>query len=190
MVTKGRFNRGIDSELNMKRLYNYYSKTCPNFYFNLKSKLKKYLVYRSNYQNWWHEKELLKKKCKLSTIDFNRKKTNFIEQAKLSRIVVCSYLSTTFLELMASNIPSILFTDFSKSAYNPETIKIFNKMRESKIFFDDYIKSANFINQNWETIEKWWWSNKVQKTRKLFLKNFSILNQNIAQDLQDLINRS
>ena len=72
-----------------------------------------------------------------------------------------------FLELMTSNIPVILFTDFSKSGYNSETVKIFNKMK-SRIFFDDHIQSANFINQNWDKIEKWWWSDKVQKTENYF----------------------
>ena len=61
MLTRGRFSRGIDTEINSEKLYNYYSKSCPNFYFHLKAKLKKVLVYRSNYQNWWNEKELLNK---------------------------------------------------------------------------------------------------------------------------------
>ena len=76
--------------------------------------MKKNLVYRSSHSNYWNEKELLKKKCKLSKIDFERHKTELFSEAKKSKIIVCSYLSTTFLELMTANVPVILFTPFSR----------------------------------------------------------------------------
>ena len=35
-------------------------------------------------------------------------------------------------------------------------------MKRVEFSLDDHIQSANFINQNWDKIEKWWWSDKVQ----------------------------
>ena len=41
MIAKGRYSRNIDTEINIKNLYNYYKNICPGFYFSLKNKLKK-----------------------------------------------------------------------------------------------------------------------------------------------------
>jgi putative transferase (TIGR04331 family) len=189
MITKSRYARGIDSELNLKKFYDYYSKVCPNFYSNLSFNLKSKLIYRSGNKNWWNEKEMLEKKCKLSSIDFNRHKTDLFSATRSSRITVCSYLSTTFLELLAANKPVILFTPFSHNTYNSETLRAFDKMGKSDIFFNNEIKAANFINKNWESIDKWWCNKKVQESRKFFLNNFSKLNPNIIDDIQILINK-
>ena len=188
MVSKSRFHRNTDTEINIKELYNYYNEICPNFYFYLQKKLKKNLVYRSSHSNYWNEKELLKKKCKLSKIDFERQKTELFSEAKKSKIIVCSYLSTTFLELMSANVPVILFTPFSVKGYNTETIKAFYQMEKNKIYFRNYKRAATFINKNWENIDNWWFSNKTQRSRKNFLNNFSIINQQLAQDIQSIIN--
>ena len=75
-MSKGRFLRNIDSEISIKELYNYYHKICPSFYTYLEKNLKKKLIYRSSEANYWNEKELLKKKCKLSKIDFKSHETD------------------------------------------------------------------------------------------------------------------
>ena len=82
MVSKRRFHRNTDTEINIKELYNYYNEICPNFYFYLQKKLKKNLVYRSSHSNYWNEKELLKKKCKLSKIDFKDIIQNYLVKQK------------------------------------------------------------------------------------------------------------
>ena len=188
MMNKGRFLRNIDSEISIKDLYNYYHKICPNFYTYLEKNLKKKLIYRSGEVNYWNEKELLKKKCKLSKIDFNRHDTDLFSEAEKSKIVVCSYLSTTFLELMTANIPVILFTPFSHKGYNTETLKVFNQMKKNQIYFTDYKNAAKFINRSWNNINDWWFSKNTQKCRKNFLNNFSIPNERLAQDIQKVIN--
>ena len=188
MMAKGRYSRNIDTEINIKNLYNYYKNICPGFYFSLKNKLKKNLVYRSSSNNYWSEKELLAQKCKLSIIDFNRHKSDFFKVAESSKIVVCSYLSTTFMELMSANKPVILFTPFPYESYNSLTIKSFNLMKKNKIFFETHIQAANFLNDNWERIDDWWYSTKVQNSRKNFLKNFAFENSSQINDIQNLIN--
>ena len=89
--------------------------------------------------------------------------------------------------MLYANIPVILFTAYSKSSYNSETIKSLNKMKKSKIFFDNYVDAVNFINKNWNNIDKWWEKKDVQASKDNFLKNFAIDNQNLFKDVQRLI---
>ena len=190
MMAKGRFYRTIDSEINIKKLYNYYDNICPNFYSLLKQSLKERLIFRSSINNYWNEKEILMKRCKFSEIDFDRQKSDLFSAAEKSRVVVCSYFSTTFMELMSANIPVILFTPFSLEGYNSETLKIFDIMSKSKIYFKSHEDSAKFVNKNWENINEWWFSKKVQKSRKIFLDYFSIENPRLIYDIQQLIDQS
>lgn len=190
MLSKGRFIRGVDSEINLKELYNYYNNICPKFYSGLENKLKKYLTFRSNQKVYWNENSFLLDTCKLAQLDSNRQKRKFLDVAKKSNIVVCSYLSTTFIELLIANSPVILFTPFSLESYNKETLKILKNLKKNKIFFNGPVEASRFINQNWKNIYKWWYDKKVQDSRKLFLKNFSIVNQNLFDDIQSLIEKN
>ena len=74
------------------------------------------------------------------------------------------------MELMSANKPVIFFTPFPYESYNSLTIKSFNLMKKNKIFFETHIQAANFLNDNWERIDDWWYSTKVQNSRKIFLK--------------------
>ena len=188
MLARGRYLRTIDSEINLKNLFYYYHEICPNFYDSLKNNIKKNLIYRSSINNYWNEKEFLEKKNAFCKIDFNRHKSNLFNEARESKVVVCSYFSTTFLELMSANIPVILFTPFNNESYNTETLKAFSEMKKNFIFFNNYKNAAKFINKNWNDIDNWWYSKKTQKTRKYFLNKFSKYNQQLIFDIQTLIN--
>ena len=187
LMAKGRYLRTVDSEINIQRLYDYYNGICPKFYNSLEKNLKNKLTFRSSANNYWNEKKFFEKKCKFSNIDFKRHKSDFFKEAQKSKIVVCSYLSTTFLELMSANIPTILFTPFSHAGYNSETLKAFKKMEKSHIYFKNYEIAAKFINENWSNIDDWWSNEKTQKSRKYFLNNFAYKNRKLITDIQKLI---
>ena len=187
MMSKSRYLRGIDSEINLKELFKYYNEICPNFYSKIRKNLKSKITYRSSIYNYWSEKELLKKKCKLANIEFNRYEKKLFKVASESNISVCSGLSTTFIELMAWNLPVILLTPFKYEGYNRETLKIFKILKKNKIFFENYEDAAEFINQNSERINDWWANREVQRSRKIFLENFSIINPGLMNDIQKLV---
>ena len=131
MLTKSRYNRLIDTEFNnIKQLYKYYKFICPDFYSILNKKLKAKLIFRSGKKNYWNEKEILKKNCRLAKIDFNREESNYFEIATRSKIVICSYLSTAFYETLYINKPVILLSPFPNISYNSKTIKVIKILKK------------------------------------------------------------
>ena len=134
------------------------------------------------------KKNFWKKKNAFCKIDFNRHKSNLFNEARKSKVVVCSYFSTTFLELMSANIPVILFTPFNNESYNTETLKAFSEMKKNFIFFNNYKNAAKFINKIGMTSIIGGIAKKTQKTRKYFLNKFSKYNQQLIFDIQTLIN--
>ena len=190
MMSKGRYLRGVDSEISVKNLFRYYKTICPQFYTELREDLKPQLTYRSNRLNYWGEKELLKKNCKHAKVKFDNYEKKLFDVAIESNITVCSYLSTTFMELLIWNIPVILFTPFDKEGYNKETIENFKLLKKNNMFFDNYKDAAKFINSQSDNIHIWWNSKNVQNCRKKFLNDFSAINYNLVKDIQNLIRRA
>ena len=127
-----------------------------------------------------------KKKC--SGADFiNKKKEKFEKVVKKSQLAICSYLGTTFLELMASNIPVILTTSSPIYIYNKDTVDLLKILEKYKIFFNDKKKMASFIHLNWNEIEHWWFNKDLQIARKLFLKKFAFQNENYHNELKAIL---
>ena len=189
MCEKGRFTSYFDFEINSKCLYSYYSETCPGFYNNLNKNLKKKLIYRvSSRNNFWNELDYIKKNCTKARLSYQR--DEYMKLIKKSKIAVCSYLATTFLELMTANVPVLLFVPFPQKIYNNETLKNFKIMKKNNIFFDNYINAAKFINNNWNRIDSWWLSKSVQQARLHFLKSFSRENKNLVNKIGNLINKN
>ena len=182
MLQKGRFTKYYDYEINSKCLYAYYSNVCPGYYASLKDELKKKFIFRiSKENNHWSEIDYIK--SNFNNIHISKKKDEYFKHVSVARICICSYLATTFLEMMAANIPVILFVPFPKKIYNLTTLKKFKIMKKNNIFFENYKDAAKFVNKNWNNIDDWWFSRSVQNARKEFINTFACVNQNILNSV-------
>ena len=77
---------------------------------------------------------------------------------KKSRLVIFNYDSTGILELLCRNILFIaLLRNDSKERKNHAN-KLYQIMFDSKIFHHNPKSASIFINNNWNTIEQWWYS--------------------------------
>ena len=144
------------------------------------------IIYR-NYKEKYDEKEILKTKCKLSQVNSDKHKSDFFDSASSSKIVICSYLSTTVLELLAANIPTILFTPFSYEVYNKETLKSFKNMKNcckktgKKIFLSNNINLTIKLRLDGAYIPSF---NKDISVRKL--QNTKLLVLGSAHNLKEI----
>ena len=86
-----------------------------------------------------------------------------------SRLVIIDYVSTSFIESIASDIPTIVFFDPNIKRLNKESINFFNSLIQSKIFQTNPKDAALHLNKIINNPEKWWNSWQVQKAKKDFL---------------------
>ena len=87
-----------------------------------------------------------------------------------SRVIVCTYPETTFLQSMHSNIPTILL--FMKDYYelHPGVENMVQCLENANIIFNDPLKAAQHINQVWSNPLLWWSSTQVIYARKMFFE--------------------
>jgi putative transferase (TIGR04331 family) len=89
---------------------------------------------------------------------------------KKSRLVVVAYQSTSHLESLVANIPTIFFWNKEIMHFEKEHENIYDGLIKCGICQIDPIKAANFVNKIKDNPEQWWFSKETQEARDLFLK--------------------
>jgi putative transferase (TIGR04331 family) len=100
---------------------------------------------------------LLKKKHKNLLIDKNK---DIDVSLSNSRICFVNFNSTVYLETLNLNFPTIIF-------FNT------NILKKVGIYFDNYKMAAKKINEVWDDVDGWWYSNSVQNAVHVFCNKFS-----------------
>jgi putative transferase (TIGR04331 family) len=80
--------------------------------------------------------------------------------------VVCNHFSTTFIECISNDIPTIIYVNEKEWELSPQYQYIFDLLVNVGILHYSNVDCANFINQKYKHIEDWWASSRVQEVRK------------------------
>tara|TARA_Y100001936_G_scaffold250156_1_gene302236 strand:+ start:93 stop:1487 length:1395 start_codon:yes stop_codon:yes gene_type:complete len=123
---------------------------------------------------------------------FSKINTRVFEDSVNFNLVVETTNSTGFLESLNLNIPVILFTPKNFFSVKKEYLKFYKLLENEGIIFFNATKAANFINKNYDNLDEWWNSKKLQNNRKIFCENICRSRKNpslfLAQSLKKLSN--
>jgi len=151
-----------------------YIKNLKVFFSSLRDDIKedsafKYLDLKKIYPNYVLES--LKSKFK-KTVFFSSKKQAclFLKKYKLN---IETVNSTGYLESLNLNLPTIVIFDKSYCGIRKKSLKYFKLLKEAKILFYDPNEAARFVNKNYNNIDEWWNSKKVQVSVKKFVNKFA-----------------
>jgi putative transferase (TIGR04331 family) len=173
---------------------NLYIKNLDIFFSNLREDIKT----KSAFKFLKHERNLfsdynLYPTYVLNTLKSKFKKANFFHSKKSSiyylekyKIYVDSLNSTGYLETLNLNLPTILIFDERICRIRQDAKKYFLSLEKAKILFKDAKEAAKFINDNYEKIDDWWFSNKVQIAVKNFTNKFAKTTNNPYKFLEKL----
>ena len=116
-------------------------------------------------------------------------RVNLIKLINKSKLVIHTYNSTGFLETLAANKPTIIFFNNTDYPLNIEAKKYFNYLKDANILFYNWKEAVLFLNNNYNSIDNWWNSNKTQDARNKFCSNFVKLNDNKIDKLVKIIRK-
>lgn len=91
-----------------------------------------------------------------------------------AKVVVIDHASTTFLEALSLNVPTILFWDPKLWEMRDEASPYFNKLIEAGILHSGPLEAGRRLKEISSNPELWWQSEKVQSTRREFLNKFAL----------------
>lgn len=103
------------------------------------------------------------------------------------RIFITTYNGTTFLETMASNIPTIMFWNPNHRELRSSAIPYFEKLESVGIFHKTPDSAANKVSEIWDDVPTWWFSPEVQEVREEFCIQFARIPKKPVDTLIKLI---
>jgi putative transferase (TIGR04331 family) len=113
------------------------------------------------------------------TIDFGfagknmfDKEKHFIDSIKNNRLIIITVNQTTLLQSLVMNIPTVGFWDMKTTVLKENSLNDYQKLYDVGILYDSPEGVAKHINEQWENIEKWWNSPKLQIARKEFCDEY------------------
>lgn len=107
------------------------------------------------------------------TIRLSSTHDNYLETITSARLVVATYNSTTFLETLKSNIPTVIFWDPKVWELASEAESFYSELVKASILFYDPVECANHINAIWHDVPSWWKSKKVKNAVDSFTENYA-----------------
>ncbi|AEF99587.1 LIC12162 family transferase [Methylomonas methanica] len=87
-----------------------------------------------------------------------------------SRLIVVNYLSTSYLEALIADLPTIILWNENAYLLDERFEDFFDVLIHAQICHRDPVEAANFIEQIKASPEEWWGSPLVRHARESFLK--------------------
>lgn len=104
-----------------------------------------------------------------------------------NRLVVHSYDSTGLLETLALDIPTICFWRGGLDHLEASAKPYYTMLEKAGILMFTPEKAAEAVSMNWDNIESWWTSEKVQLARKEFCAQYASIKQGKVSYLKDVL---
>lgn len=158
-----------------------------NFYRSLPEKLRSEVRIRLYNQDYgW---------CQASRWSFNFAKIRFDDSrksikdsAKKSRIIICTYNASSFLEMLSANIPTIIFWNRELWEIPSSAENDFIDLNSVGIFHGTPESAAKQMTAVWERVNDWWSSKELQHIRQSFCRKYAFRTNGMIDKLADVIN--
>jgi putative transferase (TIGR04331 family) len=88
---------------------------------------------------------------------------------KKSNLIIVNYLSTSYIEAILMDIPTIFFWNKENYFLKDKYGDFYNELINVGICQTDPIRAANFISKIWDNPEIWWNTDSVKQARINFI---------------------
>jgi putative transferase (TIGR04331 family) len=106
----------------------------------------------------------------------------FWESLGNCRIVVCDYISTTFIEALAADKPTVLFWDPEVEVVREEAKPYYDALRTVGILHDTPERAATTINSVFEDVASWWNEPRRREGLRYFCQRFALAHVHPIRD--------
>jgi putative transferase (TIGR04331 family) len=119
----------------------------------------------------WHPTQRVRDRFPDVALDDH--KQPFARRMREARLVVLDYPDTTLLEVMAANVPVVLFFDSRVWERRQAAARYFDGLRQAGILQDTPGEAARQVREIYDRVDEWWFSSEVQAARWEFAQHFA-----------------
>lgn len=138
----------------------------------------------SEYGIWDEEKRWLDFDPKLKIDKGKSKITKLISE---NRIVIHTYESTSMLETLSQNIPTLIFYKNGLDDLRKSALPYYKALIDEGIIHLSAESAAKKVNEIWDDIDSWWFKSNTQKARKQFCDRYAKTSQNPISEIKNIL---
>ena len=142
------------------------------FYEKLSNQVKKDISIRL-YPYDYHWDQYERWKDIFPDVDINESDSSFNKIIINSKLVISGWNSTTYLESMASNIPTIIFWRPELFEFREEAVVNFEELKRVGIYHENSSSAAIHAMKIWEDVDSWWSSQEVIEAKNNFVNTYA-----------------
>ena len=162
------YEQSIETIDSLKNIYNFEKKISNN--------LRKKILLRSTREfsetkrgKWYADKYFNNFEKKQIDYGFN----DYTKNLRNSRINIFFYDSSGILDNFIYNIPTIGVWNNLYNHIEEEFVEKYKLLKDANIIFDSVDELIVHLNNIWEDVDEWWFSEKTQRNINLFNSNFN-----------------
>ena len=181
-----KFINKLDSSARSNQSFDYLN-NCYEFIHKLNGTLKKKLLVRlrDNDLGWAEHPRFIKE---FPNLKYDYGTNDIFRLMDTSRIVVSTSLSTSYLESLMMNIPTVVISNFNLEPMRKEAKEYLNFLIQSKILHFSAESAAKHIENVWTNIDDWWLSEKVQENVNKFCLKYAKKIKYLEKEIIKVIN--
>jgi putative transferase (TIGR04331 family) len=106
----------------------------------------------------------------------------FYARMRESRLCIATYNSTTYLETLAANFPTLVFWNPGITQLKEDAIPYFEQLRSCGILHYTPESAARKLNQIYDDPQEWWHQPEVQEARGAFCEQYARTSPNWLEE--------
>lgn len=119
------------------------------------------------YEYGWNDLDYLSRN--VGELRLVKEKKGFWELARQSQLIISPFNTTTHLESLAANVPTLMFFSEDMWPIREDAKKLHESLKDVLVFHSNPASAAQFLNENHNRIDEWWTSSEVQEARSHFV---------------------
>ena len=185
-MEKGVYSRAMLE--NGPLLYKKYLNCKEEFFYGLRGSIRKSLLIRPHGVTHIDKtyQEIERWKILDSNIKIDKQNASLKKSVANSRLVLCFYHGTSFLEMLAANVPVLCFLD-GLNEMNREGKDAYEILIKAGVCHTSISSLVDELNDNWDDCISWWSSDEIQNARNDFCSKHLRISNNPVLDLKNLI---
>ena len=111
----------------------------------------------------------------------------FVEDLLKASVAIVNTNSTTILESLSLNIPTLMIFDYSVWLPNDLAIDDFLSLQEKGILYESPKAAAQWLNENFDSLDIWWNETSRQETISNFVQKYALSDKEYVKNWKQFI---
>lgn len=116
---------------------------------------------------------------------FPTERDSFYDQVAIAKLIILDNPSTALLNVLAFNVPTILFWDKSYWSFRKDAEVFLDELEQVGVYYSNPEDAARMVNKISDKPDVWWSDKSIQFAREQFVENYAKISPAYLKDTKN-----